>query len=138
MASAALPFALERNAQPVPAPERARLLADPGFGRVFTDHMAVVRYAEGKGWHEAKITARRPLTLDPAAAVLHYAQEVFEGLKAYRLADGKMALFRPDANARRFKVDVSAFPRLLLVEAACLAFPAFQQALPQNQPDFEP
>ena len=114
MASAALPFALERNAQPVPAPERARLLADPGFGRVFTDHMAVVRYAEGKGWHEAKITARRPLTLDPAAAVLHYAQEVFEGLKAYRLADGKMALFRPDANARRFNASAErlAMPKL--------------------------
>ena len=99
---AAASFALERNAQPVAVAERTKLLADPGFGRVFTDHMAIVRYSEGKGWHDARITARKPLSLDPAAAVLHYAQEIFEGLKAYRLADGKLALFRPDANARRF------------------------------------
>jgi len=96
-------FAIERNANPMAVAERAKLLADPGFGRVFTDHMAVVHYTEGKGWHDAKITARKPLTIDPASAVLHYAQEIFEGLKAYRLADGRMALFRPDANARRFR-----------------------------------
>ncbi|HEX4891747.1 MAG TPA: branched chain amino acid aminotransferase, partial [Hyphomicrobiaceae bacterium] len=96
-------FVVERNAQAVPAAERAKLLADPGFGRVFTDHMAVIRYTEGTGWHDAKVTARKPLTLDPASAVLHYAQEIFEGLKAYRLADGSMAMFRPDANARRFQ-----------------------------------
>jgi branched-chain amino acid aminotransferase len=96
-------FKLERNAEPVPSAERARLIADPGFGRVFSDHMAVIRYSEGKGWHDAKITARKPLMLDPAAAVLHYAQEIFEGLKAYRLDDGSMAMFRPDANARRFR-----------------------------------
>ena len=95
-------FAIERNAAPVPDAERATLLADPGFGRVFSDHMAVVRYREGQGWYDAKITARKPLMLDPAAAVLHYAQEIFEGLKAYRLADGGLAMFRPDANARRF------------------------------------
>ena len=110
----AMAFALERTASPVAVAERAKLLADPGFGRVFTDHMAVVRYADGKGWHDARITARKPLTLDPAVAVLHYAQEVFEGLKAYRLADGKLALFRPDANARRFNAsaDRLAMPRL--------------------------
>jgi branched-chain amino acid aminotransferase len=96
-------FVVERNAEPVALAERARLLADPGFGRVFTDHMAVVRYSDDKGWHDARITARKPLSLDPASAVLHYAQEIFEGLKAYRLADGGMAMFRPDANARRFQ-----------------------------------
>jgi branched-chain amino acid aminotransferase len=96
-------FVVERSAQALPAAERAKLLADPGFGRVFTDHMAVIRYTEGTGWHDAKVTARKPLTLDPASAVLHYAQEIFEGLKAYRLADGSMAMFRPDANARRFR-----------------------------------
>ena len=114
MASAAPTFALERNAQPVAVAERAKLLADPGFGRVFTDHMAVVRYSDVKGWHDAKITARKPLSLDPASAVLHYAQEIFEGLKAYRLADGGMAMFRPDANARRFNAsaDRLAMPHL--------------------------
>ena len=96
-------FAIERNAQPVAVAERAKLLADPGFGRVFTDHMAIARYSDGQGWHDARITARKPLSIDPASAVLHYAQEIFEGLKAYRLADGGMALFRPDANARRLR-----------------------------------
>jgi branched-chain amino acid aminotransferase len=107
-------FTLERNPQPVAVAERAKMLADPGFGRVFTDHMAIVRYTEGKGWHDARITARKPISLDPAAAVLHYAQEVFEGLKAYRLASGEMALFRPDANARRFNASAErlAMPKL--------------------------
>ncbi len=114
MAAAPLSFALERNAGPVAVADRAKLLADPGFGRVFTDHMAVVRYTEGKGWHDARITARKPLMLDPAAAVLHYAQEIFEGLKAYKLADGSFAMLRPDANARRFNAsaDRLAMPQI--------------------------
>jgi branched-chain amino acid aminotransferase len=65
--------------------------------------MALIRYNEAQGWHDAQITARKPLVLDPATAVLHYAQEIFEGMKAYKLADGGMALFRPDANAARFR-----------------------------------
>jgi branched-chain amino acid aminotransferase len=97
------PFATQPNPHPTDTAARAALLADPGFGRVFTDHMALIRYNEKDGWHDAKVTARAPLTLDPATAVLHYAQEIFEGMKAYRLADGSMALFRPDANARRFR-----------------------------------
>jgi branched-chain amino acid aminotransferase len=120
MASAMPSFALERTAQPVPPAERAKLLKDPGFGRVFTDHMAVVRYSEKSGWHDAKITARKPLSLDPAAAVLHYAQEVFEGLKAYRLADGGLALFRPDANARRFNQSAERLAMPTLPEATFL------------------
>jgi branched-chain amino acid aminotransferase len=65
--------------------------------------MVTIRYSDDKGWHDAKVGPRAPLTLDPATAVLHYAQEIFEGLKAYRLADGGMALFRPEQNARRFQ-----------------------------------
>ena len=65
--------------------------------------MVTIRYSDAKGWHDAKVGPRAPLTLDPATAVLHYAQEIFEGLKAYRLADGSMALFRPEQNARRFQ-----------------------------------
>ena len=95
-------FVFEPNPFPVEDAERTKLLIDPGFGKIFTDHMAMIKYDETFGWHDAKITARRPLTIDPASAVLHYAQEIFEGLKAYRLADGGTALFRPDANARRF------------------------------------
>ena len=98
-----LKFAVHRRADPVAVAARKKLLADPGFGKVFTDHMAVIRYTEGKGWHSAEITARKPLMLDPAAAVLHYAQEIFEGLKAYRHQDGGLAMFRPDANAQRFQ-----------------------------------
>ncbi len=101
--SSSAAFAIHRSAAPLATAERTKVLADPGFGRVFTDHMAVIRYTEGKGWHSAEITQRKPLMLDPASAVLHYAQEIFEGLKAYRLADGRMVMFRPDANARRFQ-----------------------------------
>jgi branched-chain amino acid aminotransferase len=103
MNAALPPFDFEPNPSPVAPDARNALLQDPGFGRVFTDHMVMIRYSESRGWYDAKITARRPLSLDPASAVLHYAQEIFEGLKAYRLADGRMALFRPDANARRFR-----------------------------------
>jgi branched-chain amino acid aminotransferase len=100
---AALPFAVERHPNPVPPSVRAQKLADPGFGKLFTDHMVVVKYEQGKGWHDAKVTARAPIPLDPAAAVLHYAQEIFEGLKAYRMPDGSLATFRPEANAQRFQ-----------------------------------
>ncbi|HEX8937118.1 MAG TPA: branched-chain amino acid aminotransferase [Sphingomicrobium sp.] len=95
-------LAFEPTSDPVPADERARRLADPGFGRVFTDHMALIEYDEERGWNSARITARKPFVLDPATPVLHYAQEIFEGLKAYHRPNGKAALFRPDANARRF------------------------------------
>jgi branched-chain amino acid aminotransferase len=83
--------------------DRAAKLKDPGFGRVFTDHMAIVRYNQTDGWHGARIESRANFPLDPAAAVLHYAQEIFEGLKAYVREDGGVNLFRPDANARRFR-----------------------------------
>lgn len=96
-------FRFDPNPAALPASDRAARMADPGFGQVFTDHMAVIRWSDGKGWHDAAITARKPLTMDPATSVFHYAQEIFEGLKAYRLEGGGEALFRPDANARRFR-----------------------------------
>lgn len=96
-------FRIEPHANPVAAAERAERLIDPGFGRVFTDHMATIHWSDAKGWHDAAIEPRRPLTMDPASAVLHYAQEIFEGLKAYRLQDGGTALFRPYANAARLR-----------------------------------
>ena len=122
MSSSPIPFAYDPHPGPVAASERDARLADPGFGKVFTDHMVVVRYREGMGWHDARVTPRGPISLDPAAAVLHYAQEIFEGLKAYRLADGAMALFRPDANARRFnasadRMAMPALPEGIFVEA---------------------
>lgn len=96
-------FLFEQNPTRVANSERDALLADPGFGRVFTDHMATIRYSEGRGWHDAKIGPRKAFDLDPSTLVLHYAQEIFEGMKAYRLPDGGATLFRPDANARRFR-----------------------------------
>ncbi len=96
-------FAFQPHATPVEASERAGRIVNPGFGRVFTDHMATMRWSEDKGWFDAKIAARQPIVMDPASAVLHYAQEIFEGLKAYTLDDGGIALFRPEANAARFR-----------------------------------
>ena len=100
---ATLAFATEQHPAPTPPERRAAVLQDPGFGRVFTDHMVTIRYAESKGWYDARVEARGPIALDPATAVLHYAQEIFEGLKAYRMPDGGVSLFRPEANARRFR-----------------------------------
>ena len=97
-----LDFEIRPNPRPVATAEREALLADPGFGRVFTDHMVTIRYAEGKGWYDARVEARAPIPMDPASAVLHYAQEIFEGLKAYHADGGGVTMFRPDANARRF------------------------------------
>ncbi|MGH3714779.1 MAG: branched-chain amino acid aminotransferase [Micromonosporaceae bacterium] len=98
-----LTFETHLNPAPVSEVERTGLLADPGFGRIFTDHMVTVRYTEGKGWHDARVEPYGPIPVSPASAVLHYAQEIFEGLKAYHAADGSITLFRPDANARRFQ-----------------------------------
>ncbi len=72
-----------------------------GFGRIFTDHMFIMNYTEGKGWHDARIVPYQKISLDPSAMVFHYGQEMFEGLKAYRGVDGKIRLFRPDMNAKR-------------------------------------
>jgi len=83
--------------------ERAELLKDPGFGQIFTDHMVDICWSEKGGWHRPRVHAYGPIALDPAAAVLHYAQEVFEGLKAYRHADGSIWTFRADQNAARMQ-----------------------------------
>ncbi len=96
-------FAIVPHPNPYSASERAELLKDPGFGRVFTDHMATIRWSASKGWHSARIEPRAPFQIDPACAVLHYAQEIFEGMKAYRGPDGEILLFRPEQNAQRFR-----------------------------------
>ncbi|MEP6632294.1 MAG: branched-chain amino acid aminotransferase [Lapillicoccus sp.] len=95
--------------------ERERVLRDPGFGKVFTDHMVIATWTFGEGWHDAQVKPYGPLQLDPAAAVLHYAQEIFEGMKAYRHADGSVWTFRPEANAARFNRSARrlALPELL-------------------------
>lgn len=75
-----------------------------GFGKIFTDHMFVMDYTEGKGWHDGRIVPYGPIALDPAAQILHYGQEVFEGMKAYRTADGTIQLFRPQENFKRMNM----------------------------------
>ena len=93
------PIAIRRTDTPRVGskPEDSQL----GFGTVFTDHMFLQEYHEGRGWHDARIEPYGPIVLDPAAAVLHYAQEVFDGLKAFRWEDGSVHLFRPQKHAER-------------------------------------
>ncbi len=81
----------------------AEILASPGFGVHFTDHMFTVEWTPDAGWHAARITPYGPLSLDPATAVLHYAQETFEGMKAYRHDDGSVWTFRPEENGARME-----------------------------------
>jgi len=102
MSTSALSFTVEPRSDPLPDDQREAVLADPGFGKTFTDHMVLATWTAGRGWHDAKVTAYGPLSLYPSAAVLHYAQEIFEGMKAYRHADGSIWGFRPEANAARF------------------------------------
>ncbi|MDN5804627.1 MAG: branched chain amino acid aminotransferase, partial [Microlunatus sp.] len=80
----ALEFEQRRNPHPLSPSERAAILDDPGFGTNFTDHMAVATWTQADGWHDSAVVPYGPFAIDPATAVLHYAQEVFEGLKAYR------------------------------------------------------
>ena len=95
--ASAAPIPVTRTSSPRSHPAQDAL----GFGKYFADHMLLVDYEEGRGWSDARIVPYGPIPLDPAASVLHYGQAMFEGLKAYRLADGNIALFRPDRNAHR-------------------------------------
>jgi branched-chain amino acid aminotransferase len=99
--AAPLTFEVTRRTDPRPDAEREAVLADPGFGTTFTDHMLTATWRRGQGWQDGKVTAYGPFSLMPSAAVLHYAQEIFEGMKAYRHEDGSIWTFRPEANAQR-------------------------------------
>jgi len=107
-------FDVRVSEAPLTAEERERILAAPGFGEVFTDHMITIRWDDGRGWHDARLEPYGPFTLDPATSVFHYAQEIFEGLKAYRTGGGEIVAFRPQANAARFNRSAArmAMPQL--------------------------
>ena len=90
-------IAFTENTHPGTLPPSDQL----GFGSIFTDHMFLMDYSAGKGWHDARIVPYGPISLSPAASVLHYGTEVFEGLKAYRRPDGGVQLFRPWENVAR-------------------------------------
>lgn len=90
------------NKNPVSDADRALKVAEPGFGKYYTDHMVTAQWSEASGWADANLQAYAPLSLDPATMVFHYGQEIFEGMKAYAQPDGGISLFRPEANAKRF------------------------------------
>ncbi|GAB3585769.1 branched-chain amino acid aminotransferase [Calidifontibacter terrae] len=97
-----LQFEITERADRVSDADRATILANPGFGNHFSDHMALATWTKDGGWHDGRVVPYGNLSLSPAAAVLHYAQEIFEGMKVYRHADGSVWTFRPEANAARF------------------------------------
>jgi branched-chain amino acid aminotransferase len=103
MAQRDLMFQVMPNESPRAADEREAILANPGFGKHFTDHMVDICWSERGGWHRPRVQPYGPIAMDPASAVLHYGQEIFEGLKAYRHADGTIWGFRPDANGARLQ-----------------------------------
>jgi len=122
LADSATRFAHTPHPAPTPAAVRDEVLANPGFGLRFTDHMVSIDWSEEAGWHNPAVLPYGPIALDPAASVLHYAQEIFEGLKAYRHPDGSMALFRPQANAARFnrsarRLAMPELPEELFIQA---------------------
>ena len=97
------PFTVLPNDNPASDEKRQSLIDKPAFGQVFSDNMTHMTWTKGEGWSDRRVEPYAPLKMDPGASVLHYAQECFEGLKAYRHADGSTWLFRPDANAERFQ-----------------------------------
>lgn len=96
-------FKVTRNSNPTPDAEREAVIANPTFGTHFTDHQVVVVWEREKGWHSAEVIPYGPIQMDPSSSVLHYGQEIFEGIKAYRHEDGSIWTFRPTANAQRLQ-----------------------------------
>jgi branched-chain amino acid aminotransferase len=135
MAPQDLHFQTFRNESPRSEEERNAILADPGFGKHFTDHMVDICWSERGGWHRPRVQPYGPIALDPAAAVLHYSQEIFEGLKAYRHADGSVWTFRPESNARRMQRSAR---RLALPELPVDYFVDSIRELVRNDVDWVP
>lgn len=109
-------FPVRQNPAPVSEQRRAEIMANPGFGKYFTDHMVRAEWTRENGWQDSEIIPFGSITMSPVAAVLHYAQEIFEGMKAYRHEDGSIWTFRPEANGERFIRSASrmALPELPL------------------------
>jgi branched-chain amino acid aminotransferase len=122
-------FDVRPNPEPRSDADRAAILADPGFGLYFSDHMATATWTAEDGWHDREVGPYRPFQVDPASAVLHYAQEIFEGLKAYRHADDSIWLFRPEKNAERL---AKSAHRLALPELPAEDFLASVETLVQT------
>ncbi len=130
-------FELKPTSTPMSAADRAARMADLGFGRVFTEHMVTIRYRAPDGWGRGVLSPYAPISLDPAASVLHYGQAIFEGFKAYRQPDGGIATFRPAANGQRFnnsaaRLAMPALPIERFVEASDLLIRQERDWVPPN------
>ena len=138
-----LSFEIQRNPQPLPDAERAAVLANPTFGQHRTDHQVVCVWEKGKGWISSQVIPYGPILMDPAAAVLHYGQEIFEGIKAYRHPDGSIWTFRPAENARRLQASarrmalpevpeelfIESLRQLVAIDAAWVPEPSNEKTL---------
>lgn len=118
----ALEFTITRNPNPTPDAEVEAILANPGFGKKFTDHMVTIDWNAEEGWHNAQVLPYGPFSMDPASNVFHYGQAIFEGIKAYRQPDGTIATFRPEANAQRLidsaeRIAMPELPQELFIES---------------------
>ncbi len=127
-----------RSERAVGDAELTEILANPGFGTHFTDHMFTVEWTPAEGWHDARMTPYGPLSLDPATAVLHYAQEIFEGMKAYRHDDGSIWSFRPHENAARMvrssgRLALPVLPEEDFVRAVDALVETDQRWVPDNE-----
>ncbi|MCL2126434.1 MAG: branched-chain amino acid aminotransferase [Oscillospiraceae bacterium] len=124
-------FTIQKTTAPKPKPDPNTLK----FGATFTDHMFIMDHAAGKGWHDGRIIPYGPIALDPAAAVFHYGQEIFEGMKAYRTADRRVQLFRPYMNAQRV---VASCERMCMPELPPDLYVAAVKALVDIERDWIP
>ncbi len=128
-------IAFERNDRAIDPARRQEILKNPGFGTHFTDHMFTSTWTPDAGWHDPTVKPYGPFTLDPATSVLHYAQEIFEGLKAYRHRDGSVWTFRPRSNAVRFQRSAA---RMALPEIPTHDFIAAVEALVSTDVEWVP
>lgn len=128
-------IAVQRTDSPMAEKDRAAIMANPGFGKYLTDHMVTIRYTHDKGWHDARVSPLQDLGLSPGTMVLHYAGEIFEGMKAYRLPDGGVTLFRPGANASRFNASAE---RLAMAQIPEDMFVSAVRALVHADQDWVP
>lgn len=131
-----LEFQVEKTSQPTSGAELEAILANPHFGKNFTDHMITIEWSEDKGWHDARLRPYEAIPMDPATNVFHYGQAIFEGLKAYRQPDGSIATFRPEENAKRMQNSARrmAMPELPVedfLESIRLLVDADQQWVPE-------
>lgn len=129
------PIDLQPSSSPASDAARAEILANPGFAKFPTDHMVHAQWTEADGWHDAALVPYAPLTFDPSTNFLHYGQSIFEGLKAYRYADGSIRTFRPFRNAARFAASAR---RLAMAELPEELFVGSIEALVRQDADWVP